>query len=58
MKIIKLSTPLEVYAKSLFKNTIGNDLGQIHKCKLLSLNSKSKADTFSKSDTIPKNLIN
>ena len=28
MKIVKILTPLEVAAKSLFKNTIGNDLGK------------------------------
>ena len=58
MKIIKLTLPLEVYIKSLYKNTIGNDLGRVHKCKLISLNSKLKADTYAKNSNIQKNLTN
>ncbi|MBR1619409.1 hypothetical protein IJ674_05900 [bacterium] len=33
MKIVKILTPLEAAAKSLFKDTIGNDLGKTKHCQ-------------------------
>lgn len=47
MKIVKLTLPLEAYAKSLFKNTIGNDLRGHREGKIVFLN-KDIADTFAK----------
>ena len=49
MKIVKLTLPLEAYAKSLFKDTIGNDLNKRHICKNANIMPK---DTFVKSKNI------
>lgn len=32
MKIVKLTIPLDVFAKSLFKDTVGNNLGTKRPC--------------------------
>ncbi len=46
MRIVKLTLPLDIYAKSLFKNTVGNDLKRTHGCKILKMAPK---DSFTKS---------
>jgi hypothetical protein len=46
MRIVKLTLPLDIYAKSLFKNTVGNDLKTTHGCKILKMAPK---DSFTKS---------
>lgn len=46
MKIVKILTPLEAAAKSLFKDTIGNDLGKTKYCKFANIQD---CDIFVKS---------
>ena len=48
MKVVKLTLPIDVCAKSLFKNTVGNDLGVLHECKFVTMISKNSVDTFIK----------
>ncbi len=43
MKIVKILTPLDVAAKSLFKDSIGNDLGKTKHCKFANI---SDSDIF------------
>ncbi len=37
MNIVRISIPLEVAAKSLFKDTVGNDLGKSKHCKIVNI---------------------